>query len=263
MKTIGILGCGWLGLSLGKVLVEQGYKVKGSTTTQNKVSELKEVGITPYLLDLATWDEAQGNLFFSNIDTLILTIPPIRNEEQPTYLSTYTRLLPYIHQHNIKEVIYTSSVSVYAASPNIITEECILYATEQTAVQIREVEELLLKDSQFTTRILRLGGLFGGEREPVRYICQKHILDNPGLPINMIHLDDIIRFTQALLSVPVSANEIYNLVSPLYKDRYDYYKQRAELYNLTLPQLSDNNWPMYKKISGEAIARTTGLDYQY
>ena len=51
-NKISILGCGWLGLPLAKSLVDNGYKIKGSTTTQDKYQKLVEDGVTPYLIKL-------------------------------------------------------------------------------------------------------------------------------------------------------------------------------------------------------------------
>ena len=49
-RNISILGCGWLGLALGEYLADEGYSVKGSTTTQSKMRLLVERGIIPFLI---------------------------------------------------------------------------------------------------------------------------------------------------------------------------------------------------------------------
>ena len=40
MTKISILGCGWLGLPLAKAIVENGFSVKGSTTSSEKIATL-------------------------------------------------------------------------------------------------------------------------------------------------------------------------------------------------------------------------------
>lgn len=47
-----IIGCGWLGLPLAERLVAEGYTVKGSTTSVDKLSLLRQKGIDAYLLQL-------------------------------------------------------------------------------------------------------------------------------------------------------------------------------------------------------------------
>jgi len=44
-KQIAVLGCGWLGFPLAISLIEKGYLVKGSTTSESKLSDLKSKGI--------------------------------------------------------------------------------------------------------------------------------------------------------------------------------------------------------------------------
>lgn len=48
MTKISILGCGWLGLPLAKALIENGFSVKGSTTSTDKLTALENDGITPF-----------------------------------------------------------------------------------------------------------------------------------------------------------------------------------------------------------------------
>ena len=52
-NKIGIIGCGWLGLPLAKELISNNHKVKGSTTTKEKLKILKNEGIDAYLIDVA------------------------------------------------------------------------------------------------------------------------------------------------------------------------------------------------------------------
>ena len=50
--TVGIMGCGWLGLPLAQVLMEKGFNVKGTTTSFEKLSVLTNIGIESYRLRL-------------------------------------------------------------------------------------------------------------------------------------------------------------------------------------------------------------------
>lgn len=263
MKHISILGSGWLGTPLAENLIEKGYHVKGSTTTLAKMNILEEHQIKPYHINLYEDNVQFLDPFIGNAELLIITIPPIRDEPQPTYAENFKKLLPYIRKHNIKNVIMMSSVSVYAPQREEITEDNQLYSNEPTAVQIREAEDVLLNEEGINTCILRLGGLFSEERKPVDYIVRRNILENPELPINMIHLNDIITLSTAIIEKGFTGNHIYNIVSPKYKNRLDYYTQEATKHNLTLPPIGENNSDFYKKISGNKIAVTTDLSYKF
>ena len=52
-KTVSVLGCGWLGKSIAVNLLKNGFLVKGSTTTIEKLDELKKLNITPFLIDIS------------------------------------------------------------------------------------------------------------------------------------------------------------------------------------------------------------------
>lgn len=262
MKTIGILGCGWLGLHLSQHLLQTNYIVKGSTTSPSKLDELKAQGIDPYLVDLQHPNDDEINAFLSNIEVLVITIPPIRGEESTLYQTSFKRLIPYLIQNKVKKVMMMSSVSVYEPSETVITESSTAYSQDPTSKQIVEAEEVLQSTRELTSYILRLGGLFGPDRKPVRYIVNRGILDNPAMPINMIHLNDIIQFTTALLGGSFTTNEVYNLVSPHYKDRFDYYSREAEELGLTLPPLGTNDDKTHRKIEGTKIVLQTGIAYQ-
>lgn len=262
-QNIGMMGCGWLGTPLAKQLVELEYKVKGTTTAESKMDLLEQLGIAAFQLDLANFDHEVLNLFLHKLDVLILTIPPNRNELVPSYANNFSKLIPYLIENNVKQVVMMSSVSVYEPSKAVVTEESAAFSLEQTAQQILAAEQVLLNESAFKTCVLRLGGLFGNNREPVRYICAKGVLENPLLPINMVHLEDIIQFSIAVLRHDLEHSAIFNIVSPHYQNRLDYYTQRAEMYQLELPALGEDNWTLERNVDGNKIAEFTGLAYKF
>ena len=261
MKTIGILGCGWLGLHLSQHLIRANYTVKGSTTSLAKLEELRSKGIDPYLVNLQAPNDEDLNAFLQHIEVLVITIPPIRGEESSLYQESFLRLIPYLKQNQVEKVIMMSSVSVYAPSENPLTEASTAYSNDPTSKQILAAEDVLLSTAGLTSCILRLGGLFGPDRKPVRYIVNRDVLDNPDMPINMIHLNDIIQYTMALLTQGFSPHSIYNLVSPHYENRLDYYAREAKELALVLPPLGENDPKTYRKIEGNKIVRQTGIPY--
>ena len=262
MKTIGILGCGWLGLHLNQYLQDKQYNLKGSTTSEAKLPELRAVNIDPYLVNLQDLDEGQMHSFLTDLDLLVVTIPPIRGEESDLYAQSFERLVPYLQQHGIQHVIMMSSVSVYAPDEQEVTEQSMAYSNDPTSKQILAAEQILLQADGIKSCILRLGGLFGPDRKPVRYIVNRGILDNPDLPVNMIHIRDIVQFTAAIIAQGFTTNEVYNLVCPHYKSRFDYYTKEAEEMGLTLPPLGENDWETHRKITGHKIVQQTGINYQ-
>lgn len=76
-NKIGIIGCGWLGLPLAKLLLQNKYSVKGSTTSKEKFQILQNQKINPYLIEIKE-NEIKGDIdsFMLGLDILIINIPP-------------------------------------------------------------------------------------------------------------------------------------------------------------------------------------------
>lgn len=263
MKTIGILGCGWIGQSLAEELIQNNYKVKGTTTTLSKLNTLEDMGIKPYHINLYEKEIDYLDYFMQDLDLLIITIPPLLDEKSPSYAANFKLLLPYLHKHKIDKVIMYSSVSVYAPSSKLITEDSLCFNDNFTAKQLTEAENTLLNDPYVNACILRLGGLFGDDRHPVNYICKQKELSNPELPIHMIHLFDILAITKAIIAKDFQTNCIFNIVSDKYKSRKHYYMLMAEQLNVTLPKDGKTDQTLYKKINAEKVKNFTGLEYKY
>ena len=59
MNSVSILGCGWLGKPLALSFLEDGFNVKGSTTSEEKVDELEALGIETHLVNIADFEETE------------------------------------------------------------------------------------------------------------------------------------------------------------------------------------------------------------
>lgn len=259
MKTIGILGCGWLGEALAKTLVNENHTVKGTTTSQNKISALRAKNIIPYVIDLSNDEIPELESFLQDLDLLIIAIPPFRDEPIPTYAENFKKLSGFLNPD--LPVFMMSSLSVYAPQKTIITEDSNHFSEDTTAKQIRAAEKVLQSLSKQVT-ILRLGGLFGTDRHPVAYIAKLPFLNNPDLSINMIHQADIVRFTLFLIEKE-PRDAIYNFVSPAYLNRRFYYTKMSEALALKLPPEGVNDWHLEKKVDGTKIVNQSGLPYLF
>ena len=97
------IGCGWLGLPLGKVLSKEGNLVFGTTTTPEKLSILTENGIIGMV-----WHSEDTLKLEEKFDFIIVAIPPnkVQNYE--------TKMLEMAKQIGKNSpVIFISSTSVY------------------------------------------------------------------------------------------------------------------------------------------------------
>lgn len=247
MKNISILGGGWLGFPLGKELAKK-HQVKISTTSENKVTLFSEAGLQPFLLEVPSNEESKTINFFSNCDILIITIPPNRkNSEAMEYVSKMNWIISQVEKHEIKQVIYTSSTSVYDGLENEVNEMAILKDDNIRAKEIIINERNLFENPNFEATILRLGGLFGEERHPVKFIAKKEVNENGNEPVNMLHLYDAIEAISTLIEKPID-NEIYNLVYPQYDTKEVFYKKAAKELNLSLADFNTIENPKNRKV---------------
>jgi nucleoside-diphosphate-sugar epimerase len=166
---VSILGCGWLGFPLAKKLIEIGFEVKGSTTSENKLAVLKSNKIAPYLLELTEHKISECiSDFLYDSDILIIDIPPGLRKitevtSEKTFVNKIKTLLPFIENSSINKVIFISSTSVYTDTDSIptVTENTVLHPDTESGRQLIEAENLLLNNSHFTSKIIRFGGLVG------------------------------------------------------------------------------------------------------
>ena len=88
MKSVSILGCGWLGKPMAVSLLSEGFSVKGSTTSEIKIQELEALEIEAYLIDIKKESTKAKNgdyqrrlpLFIGQKDGSELYIMPVRGK---------------------------------------------------------------------------------------------------------------------------------------------------------------------------------------
>ncbi|MEY4541432.1 MAG: hypothetical protein RLZZ306_3189, partial [Bacteroidota bacterium] len=226
---ISILGCGWLGLPLGKYLVENGHNVKGSTTSESKLALLLEVGIEPFLLKFSPQIEGDSINHFLNSEVLIICIPPQASKfGEDFHVHQIESLFEYLPLSTIKSIIYTSSTSVYPDLNREVTEEDEVIENHA----LIKVENLLKNLPQDVT-ILRCGGLMGGERIPAKYFAGKTV-DTGKIPVNYVHQEDVIHIIRMILEKGFW-NETFNVVSPEHPIREEIYLKNCEEFGFQKP----------------------------
>ena len=221
-------------MALAKALLAGGLRVKGSTTTPEKVSVLKAAAIEPFLIDLS--DPSAYNPDFFNCDILVIAIPPkARSGEGSRYLPILQTAITNIKLSNIKKVILISSTGVYADSNNEVTEVTDPAPNTLSGVVLLEAEQLFKKQTAFKTTIIRFGGLFGPGRDPGRFFAGKKNIPNGLAPVNLIHLNDCIGITKAVINQELFGYTI-NACSPHHPLKQDFYSRAAAKAGLELPQ---------------------------
>jgi nucleoside-diphosphate-sugar epimerase len=273
MTQISILGCGWLGLPLAKALLENGFSVKGSTTSVEKLSVLVNSGITPYLINLTpTLSNGEGGetieAFLEASKTLLIDIPPkLRGSEKENFVSKIKNVIPFIEKSGVDNVLFISSTSVYGDTSTAlsVTEETELNPDTESGKQLVQTEQLLQSNPNFKTTILRFGGLIGEDRHPIKFLAGRTKIENPNAPINLIHQDDcigiILKIIQQIPNDKLEWNKTFNAAAPFHPTRKKYYTQKAIEFNLPLPQFNSENITFGKTIVSSKIEKVLGYTF--
>ncbi|MBF0694030.1 MAG: NAD(P)H-binding protein [Flavobacterium sp.] len=247
---ISIIGCGWLGFPLATDFLNSGFSVNGSTTSEEKLDLLSQNGINPFLIDLNTSTDFRS--FLDGADIILVNVPPKASAtNQLGYVDKMRTILSNIHVSGLKNVIFISSISVYADENQVVTERT---PTSETtyARQLTEAENVFRADATLNTTILRLGGLIGGERHPIKSLSGRTNLQNPNAPVNLVQRDDCIKIIREIVSKKIW-DETFNVVSPHHPSKVDYYSQKATDLNLALPQFDFSNPSIGKIVNSHKI----------
>lgn len=247
MKTISVLGCGWLGFPLAKKLVQNGFSVKGSTTSLDKKEQLENEGIEAFELCLTENELIIDSNDFFNTDVLVICIPPKRSERE-YYLTKIQKLNPFLAK--IPFVIFTSSTAVYPEVNDEVFEDSPIVENH-----LYQVEQYL--QSKTDTCVLRLSGLIGGNRHPGRFFAGKENIPNGLVPVNLIHQDDVVEITYQVIDQEIKG--VFNVCCLEHPTKNDFYTLATKNYGGELPQFKLEK-EAFKKINGEKILKL--IDYQ-
>ncbi|EMR01279.1 Rossmann-fold NAD(P)-binding domain-containing protein [Cesiribacter andamanensis] len=258
MTTISILGCGWLGTPLARRLLSEGYAVKGSTTTAQKLPSLRDVGIQPYLLRLDPQPEGQKTEDFFQTDILLIDIPPQTgrrgNDFHPRQIQA---LLEILTPHTLLKVLYISSTSVYPDEGEALTEDALDPSAPGANQALIRAEALLQEALGERLTILRCGGLMGYDRIPGKWSKGGEVADTP---INYLHRDDAIGIIVELLAQD-KWGQVYNACSPLHPSRAAIYQKTAAQQGWPPPKVTATD--KHKTISPQKLQQELGYRFTY
>ncbi|NBC18967.1 MAG: NAD(P)H-binding protein [Bacteroidetes bacterium] len=263
--TISILGCGWLGLPLARHLLEQGWTVRGSTTTPAKLETLAEAGIDPYLLTLDPEPRGEQVAAFFDADVLFVNVPPPRGADDLTQVvrAQTDAVLDAARQGGVAWILYVSSTSAYATLNRVVTEDDAYEGTPSRAsgAALREAERLLFAADGIDTTVLRLAGLYGPDRAPGRFLAGRTGVSGPDAPVNMVHLADGIGVTTAVLRED-ARDALFNVCADEHPTRRAFYTQAARAQGLEPPTFSDAATD-FKIVSNRTVRDHLGYTFEH
>lgn len=260
-NSISILGCGWLGLPLAKHLINKGFEVKGSTSSEEKIFNLKNNGINSFKIFLNPELNEDFEHEFFNSEILIINIPPRRRDDiEEFHPMQFQHLLKQVENSIIKKIIFVSSTSVYASLNRIVSEKDDQIPEKSSGRALRQVERMIMNLENTSSCIVRFGGLIGYDRKPGRFFSSKKMNIDGESPVNLVHQDDCIGIIQHILENELYG-EIYNGCSPEHPNRKDFYEAAAKIGEFPLPSFSAPKSP-WKEICSAKI-ENTGFKFKF
>ncbi|MFO8098243.1 MAG: SDR family oxidoreductase [Salinibacter sp.] len=269
--TISILGCGWLGQPLGARLAARGVTVRGSTTTPEKQEALRRDGIDPVVLRLdPEMSGDPGALFASPV--LVLNIPPPRGAE--TVAARHRRqiesVLDAAADGGVEWILFASSTGVYPNVERTVTEadlppgqpEALPGPRRRTGAALLDVEGLLMNAPDIDTTIVRLGGLYGSDRHPGRFLAGRSNVGRPHAPVNLIHQADAVGIFSTLLAQDVRG-EVFNACADEHPTRQSLYTQAAQHLGLEPPTFDLDDATRGKIVSNQRVKDRCGYTFQH
>ncbi len=263
-ESVSILGCGWLGLPLAELLVNNGYYVKGSTTRLQKFEHIKAVGAEPYFMEFDPAPSLNNHNGFFNSDYVIINVPARRNYKgKDAYFATQiSHISSKIRNKNFKGVIFISSTSIYHEKA-ITTEESSVSKPEEGNNMAILMAEASIKKLNLPYVILRCGGLMGEDRYLAKYFKDKSVIEDAHLPVNYVHRDDVMAVIHQIISQPTRWNETYNLAAPEHPTKEMVLRQQLQLMGEKLPEFQHNLRMKRKIVSSNKLINTLNYTFRY
>ena len=229
MKTVTVIGGGWLGRPLAHYLETIGHKVYVSKTTDQGVSELNEEQLTAFRFNL---DDESSSLTAEieqqAPDTVIGCFPPgFRSGGGQRYAEYWKKLLSICQSAKVNKVVMVSSTSVYPDIASDMSEEDASLALAEQHEAFSDKAKIMLqaeqyvKDSGLKYAIVRCSGLIGPNRHPSRFASKLKQVSSLA-PANMLHLIDAVGAVSFMALNEV--NGVVNATTPNTVSKAEFYQ---------------------------------------
>jgi hypothetical protein len=246
---LAILGLGWVGEAAAINLKERGYSLWGTVSTFEKARQLESAGLFAYVLRLP---DPMASFPGPTPKVMLYTLPPRGGQKRSEQMIRDAIRMAETAQ--VKAAIYLSSTSVYGSSDGWVEEsDAQDVKSRHSGVRMKRLEEVW-SEAAFPTTILRLGGLFGPDRDPGRFMRNRTI-SAPNQFVNMTEKKDVVTAIYRVLSLPLWGKTL-NIITNNYEPRSSFYGSRIDN-----PQFGEKTASDGKRVSTDQARRWLGTDF--
>ena len=262
---VSIIGTGWLGLPLARLLVQADCRVFGTTTRDEKIELLTAEGILCNKM-IFNDDVSKTDIQIPHqTEILVITLPPTLGKQAPlqSYIDIIERI---IHQANhlvhLKKLLFTSSTSVYGRAKGLLTEETAIQPHTPSEETLAQAERIINeKTGDYAVYVLRLGGLVGPGREPGNFFKDKKDIPGGEISVNLVHQLDVLNIMKHII-LKDTPEGTFNICADEHPARGDFYPQRARQVGVKEATFICGNEPE-RYVSNEKIKKKTGYTFVY
>lgn len=213
MKSVLIIGSGLLGLSLAEKFSNKGYQVSITSTTEDKLLVLKNLGYNAIMFNS---NEAKDYKTFSllKVDILVFTLAPSKCKAI-NYKDALNNICNSLNSFNL--LIFTSSISLYSNNGQSHNEE-------SKAIEFASIiyqTELFIKEYIKHYYIFRLAGLIDKQRHPKGFHKGLEV-KQADASVNLVHIQDVSNIIYSAIAHKIDTG-VYNVCSPLHPSKKEYY----------------------------------------
>jgi nucleoside-diphosphate-sugar epimerase len=226
-KTL-IVGCGYLGERVARLLVDRGDRVFGTTRSLGRAIELSRLGIEAVVADVMVPDSLAR---LPEVDRVLYCVGFDRSKGVPIR-AVYVDGLRHALGHLVDRaglLVLASSTGVYGQEDGgLVDEDSPTEPRTESGRACLEAEAVVRSYELLPSTILRFSGLYGPGRIMRREALLKGepIAGDPDKYLNLIHIDDAARVAIAALDRagsgslflasddrPVTRREFYGLAA--------------------------------------------------
>ncbi len=272
MSEALVVGCGYTGLRLARLLLEEGHEVVGTTRDPDRAERLADVGVRPLLVDLAT-DEGVRTLASESPDVCFHLVPPVapaggraRTDDGDADAAgsaaggdgsdgeadgslpddgplAVERVIRALRRAPLEAFVYGSSTGVYGDRGGDWVDESDVPRPDSPAGRRRlAAERAVLRcgwEWDCRPRIGRIAGIYGPDRVLLDAIRsgRYHVVEGLDAWTNRIHVDDLARGLAAVWRGGENGR-VYDLADGHPHRSSDFARLVADLAGLELPTLT-------------------------
>ncbi len=272
-RRVLIIGCGYLGSRIGKLLLEQGMSVTATTASPERISELEALGFQGVHLDLSKPEESPA--WEQAYCALVYSVAPSHGGDP--WLCFHdgaldcARRFRKLRSAPPGRLIYISSTGIYHQKDgSVVNEESPAEPAGERPRIIRTAEEdLLLLSSRedLSLVVLRLAGIYGPGRSPIDWIREpwrkkRGLKGGRDAFLNLIRVEDAAQAVCLALD-RARSGEIYLVVDNEPAPRREIYGFAARYAGLPPPDLPLIPDDLGKRCSNEKAKAELGFQPAY